>query len=528
METEKNRVIEELEIPAERYAAIYARKSTLLENNSLDTQEELAKKKIREHNLVLYDVYKDEESATKYTPFHRPGFKRLLCDAYNGRFKSIIVFRRDRLARKVDDLLEIRRILRKLGIKIIYSNNGEFQPEEDNYISNFIESIIISIDELEPSILAQRVRAGKQQKKERNQFDASIAPFGLEKNNNKDAQFEYSKKDPEWKIVEEIYDRFLHPNDYEDLVQVPNNPRSKRNDLISKIAYCINGKYSKFFKRDKTATDIEKHIVNPIYASRMLKNNSISPIKEVYENNLSINEDLYIEAKNVESIISFDDWCESYIKYIKLCNARDALVADEQHYIFKGLINCKECKSSVVLKAGFYQCKNKCTFLPKDKIEYKILRMIVMNILSKDHLKAYQEEQYKYIGDKLDQIEREIEDINNKQQEEITRIINKFNNNRGFDIRELGPLLKEEQEKKDKIEKEKIKETTIQKLLIIEKLDEIKHSSTISSAVMKLRKNPEYSNYLLKEIIKKIKIKGKKMEDLDEQCEEIKFKQHTT
>ncbi|WP_066617827.1 recombinase family protein [Clostridium magnum] len=69
----------------EEYAAIYARKSTKLENNSLISQASLAREEIKKRNLFVYDVYEDEESATKFHPMHRPGFKKLLYDAMYGR-----------------------------------------------------------------------------------------------------------------------------------------------------------------------------------------------------------------------------------------------------------------------------------------------------------------------------------------------------------------------------------------------------------------------------------------------------------
>jgi DNA invertase Pin-like site-specific DNA recombinase len=110
----------------EEYAAIYARKSTKLENNSLKSQASLAREEIKKRNLFVYDVYEDEESATKYHPMHRPEFKRLLYDAMNGKFKTLVVFRRDRLARKVEDLIDIKNFFKKHGRKIIYSNYGEY------------------------------------------------------------------------------------------------------------------------------------------------------------------------------------------------------------------------------------------------------------------------------------------------------------------------------------------------------------------------------------------------------------------
>ena len=119
----KNKTSDNYTPAPHEYAAIYARKSTKLENNSIPSQIEIAKRKIEENNLFLYDIYYDEESATKYHPLHRQGFKKLLYDAEMNKFKTVIVYRRDRLARRVENLLEIKQKFKELGIKIIYSND---------------------------------------------------------------------------------------------------------------------------------------------------------------------------------------------------------------------------------------------------------------------------------------------------------------------------------------------------------------------------------------------------------------------
>lgn len=44
----------------------------------------------------------------------------MLC--MEGKFKTLVVFRRDRLARRVEDLIDIKNFFKNHDIKIIYSN----------------------------------------------------------------------------------------------------------------------------------------------------------------------------------------------------------------------------------------------------------------------------------------------------------------------------------------------------------------------------------------------------------------------
>lgn len=515
-------------VPPENYAAIYARQSILKETFSLRTQEELAKEKIRENNLVLFDVYTDEESATRYSPFHRQGFKRLLCDAYNGRFKTLVVFRRDRLARKVEDLLEIRKIFRKLGIKVIYSSTGEFQPEEENHISSFVESILISIAELEPTILAQRVRAGKQEKRESKLYDAAIPPFGLqieEKNNSKDKNYVLEKNKA--KVIEDIFNMYLYPENYEELDSVVVSNKIK-NELIGKITRIINQKYSSIFNKPKSVNEITKYILNPIYAALMTKEANKSPISILLENNsnLKIDKDkLFIGADNVKPIISEEMWFDALIKLVTESTLDEPFNSDEDVYIFKDLLYCTKCKCKVVIKKEIYQCKNKCTFLDKDSLESFLLRKIVLGLVTRESLLSSQNSQLEELENELKALENDIKTQEIEQQDQIDELLkeNNFNN-----LNIFKPLI-------DSIDKENnirssenfcLKKEQITKTLITGNIiDELKESESISAAVSCLRRIPEYTNGLLKGIIeKKIHIAGKNKEELYEQYRDVIYR----
>lgn len=525
---EKEKIDIDYIVPAEKYAAVYARKSTLQESFSLRTQAELAKEKIRENDLVLYDIYEDEESATRFSPFHREGFKRLLCDAKNGHFKTIVVFRRDRLARKVEDLLEIRKIFRKLGIRVIYSSNGEFQPEQDNYISNFIESIIISVAELEPSVLAQRVKAGKEKKREGNLYDAAIPPFGLKKvSTDKKSMYikDIDENDDNAKIISEIYNMFLYPQEYEELNQIPDRPKYK-NQLLSKIALYISNKYSSQFKKKKTSTDITKYILNPVYAGLMTKDANVSTLKLLYQNNLEINKEEFIVAKNVEPIIEPQEWFKSLVKFIREYEHNEPMKSDTVIYFFKNMLFCKVCKCKVILLEETYQCKNKCTFLQKDKLELSLLRKVVIGLLNHNYLMDY----YKDITDEtkknLEEIEEIIGGIQGDQQKEINDILNKYEIDVKPDFEMLAKLIEDEKKQKQDENLNLMKEDLIQKMLTKDMLENMVNSETISSAVLHLKKNVEYTHDLIKDVIHRIYISGKNMEEFYDNCQEIKYKNH--
>ena len=63
----------------------------------------------------LHKVYRDTESGTH---MHRPGLEEMLCDAEGGLFDTLLVFRVDRLSRKVRELAQMVDELTKYGVAL--------------------------------------------------------------------------------------------------------------------------------------------------------------------------------------------------------------------------------------------------------------------------------------------------------------------------------------------------------------------------------------------------------------------------
>ena len=68
----------------------------------------VAKDYLKEKNLLIYNVYTDFDSAKKLSPTKRKGLSKLLADAKAGCFKTVIIYRLDRLVRRYKDWLEIK------------------------------------------------------------------------------------------------------------------------------------------------------------------------------------------------------------------------------------------------------------------------------------------------------------------------------------------------------------------------------------------------------------------------------------
>lgn len=133
----------------ERYAAIYARVSSPKENNSINAQIALGNEKALEKNLLVYNSYTDRISGLSTSPEERNGFKKLILDAKAGCFKTLIIYRLDRLVRNYEDWKQTERLLDSLGIKLLFSDSSQQLPI-DSPQSEFLNNITVMLAELEP------------------------------------------------------------------------------------------------------------------------------------------------------------------------------------------------------------------------------------------------------------------------------------------------------------------------------------------------------------------------------------------
>lgn len=171
-----NNIIED----PQRYAAIYARRSSENDNNSINAQIAYGKTAIEKRNLLLYDIYFDEVSGRIHAPHERKGFKNLLEAAKNGCFKTLIVYRLDRLVRKYNHWLEIKKTLQQLGVKLIFSDETQNLDERSNH-QEFFHNFTVMVAEMEPDTIRLRAASGKEYRRKEGAYSSSKPPFGYKR-----------------------------------------------------------------------------------------------------------------------------------------------------------------------------------------------------------------------------------------------------------------------------------------------------------------------------------------------------------
>jgi DNA invertase Pin-like site-specific DNA recombinase len=151
-------------------AAVYVRVSTAKKSRrgvevafdqNPEVQEQPLRELVAQRGWRLGRVYSDRASGAKE---RRPGLDRLLTDARRGAFDVVVVWRFDRFARSVKQLVLALEEFRALGVDFI-----SYQEALDSStpMGKAMFTIIAAMAELERSVIRERVVAGLEYARER-------------------------------------------------------------------------------------------------------------------------------------------------------------------------------------------------------------------------------------------------------------------------------------------------------------------------------------------------------------------------
>lgn len=151
-------------------AAIYVRVSTATRSRHGETvtydqdpavQEGPLRQLVAQRGWELHTVYADRMSGAKET---RPGLNRLMADAKRGAFNVIVVWRFDRFARSVRQLVNALDEFRELGIDFVSHQEA---VDTSTSIGKVMFTVIAAMAELERSVIRERVLAGIEHARQR-------------------------------------------------------------------------------------------------------------------------------------------------------------------------------------------------------------------------------------------------------------------------------------------------------------------------------------------------------------------------
>lgn len=140
-------------------ALIYIRVSSeeQVQNYSLGTQEEICRREAKFKGYEVVEVFREEGQSAK-TILGRPELLRLLdyCRKNKKEIGAIIVYRLDRLSRKTEDFLAIKRKLVDYNIAILSAN----EPTGNSPTEKLLETILASFAQHDNDVRSERTKNG--------------------------------------------------------------------------------------------------------------------------------------------------------------------------------------------------------------------------------------------------------------------------------------------------------------------------------------------------------------------------------
>ena len=472
---------------------VYIRVSTDMQadfGDSIEMQKNLAKNLIENNNGVLYKFYiEDGVSASKTALKDRAKLMECLNDVENGLINNLIAYRRDRLARRTEDSLAIRKILKDNNCKMMFTATGEQEMDLEDPYSKLMENVRSSLDEIESAQTAVRVSDTMFDKAKRGEFSGGNTPYGYENNNGYLVPIE-----SQIPIIKEIVDMYLEGYGKYSIVKwlEGENVRNKgkRYTRATRI---------KQHKRSSTKwTDdiVDTILFNPTYSGLMQYTKRLNDINEVV-----VVESPYITPiRDKETQSKINNEREKRAKKINPPRRYST------SFLLTGIITCSECgreyASRTVTKTNgkrysYYICKGRHSHnsvICKSKaFKKEILEQFVLEE-SKRYVRQFVDSNL-YVKVK-DEINKKDKDLS-KKLEEVSINLNKKQN----DFQSLSRLLLDLDTEDDMYEMMKDMYQSQQKEILTQ-LNSLKESKIKIEDELKIQ---EAEDINLDDIIEKLK-----------------------
>ena len=193
----------QVELPQED-AAIYARYSSHMQNDaSIEQQVEECREYARTHNLRIVEVYADRALSGRNDK--RPEFQKMLRHAEAGKFRVVLSYKSNRIARNMLHALSYEDKLAQMGVRVVYAKE-EFG---DNAAGRFALRTMMNVNQFYSENMAEDIKRGLMDAAMQCKV-VSMIPLGYRKG----ADGKYEIDENEAAIVREIFQRVAAGESY--------------------------------------------------------------------------------------------------------------------------------------------------------------------------------------------------------------------------------------------------------------------------------------------------------------------------
>ena len=343
-----------------RVAVIYARYSSDRQNEqSIEGQIRVITEYAARNNIRIIGSYIDRAMTGRSDD--RPEFQKMISDAKNKTFDSVLVYKFDRFSRDRFNSLMYKKELKKYGVKVISAT--EYISDDPQGI--LLESIIDGYAEFYSAELAEKVKRGNRESRLKGQFTGGLCIYG-------------------YKIVNKKY--VIVPEEAEIIKEIFNKVNNKV--TMREICEDLNGRGLQHHGSPFTITYIAKVIRNPKYIGKCyikgeLYENIVPPIIDEETFNMACNNTIDNKRRSGHYRTKID----FYLSGKAFCGYCGEPLYGETGTSKSGAVH------------GYYKCKSNkrkaqsCqkTTIKRDELDDMVIEYIKTAIIESDAISKYAE-----------------------------------------------------------------------------------------------------------------------------------------
>lgn len=309
--------------------AIYTRVSTkeqAVEGYSIEEQEKLCREYCKVNNGEVFKVYSDKGISGKNIE-GRPGLRALMADAEKGYFNTVLVWKVNRLSRKLSDTLEITNKLGDLSIELKSLTES---LDTLTATGRLMMNIFGSFAEFEREQIAENVKMGMEARAEEGRWNGGIV-LGYDLQGDDDKTTKRPNKnlvinEEEAATVRYIFELYSKGNGYKAI-----------SNRINKEGY--KSKKGNFF----SICTVREILKNPLYCGKIRYNQRVN-WKHKRRNGMSV-DPIIVEGVH-EAIISEELF--NKVQFLIEAKGGKSKRTFDGAFPLTGLLRCPECGSGMV------------------------------------------------------------------------------------------------------------------------------------------------------------------------------------
>ncbi len=330
------------------------------ERGTIENQIEFANKYCDLHQLGHIEFYKDDGVTGTISLEEREVGKRLMNDAREGKFNSVLIYKLDRLGRSARIILNAVYELEGLGIKI-KSMTEPFDTGDPS--GRFLLTILAGVADLERETILERLNSGANRAARMGKWLGGIVPYGYLKNKEKYLEvsndllpgFDLSESDVIKLMYRLIVEEKMSSIKIADYLNALGVPTSYAKD---------SRKVTKGKRKENTSG-----LWQPSRVGNTIKNTIYKGIHGYGKRSTKEREVIY---RSMPLIVSEDVWEQAQVilKSNKIMSRKNS----KHKYLLRGLIKCADCnltyigtyyKSFKGKLMGYYVCNGKHSYRGK-------------------------------------------------------------------------------------------------------------------------------------------------------------------